>query len=91
MIDKLDEMMIERIDDFKLKNQNKLPANIIFYRDGVSEGQFDQVLSIELPQIKEAFKKLGTAKVPYNPKLTIVICGMCISLLYDEEYMLNLA
>lgn len=76
MINKLDEMMLERLKDFQARNQNKLPSNIIFYRDGVSEGQFDQVVGIELPQIKEAFKKLGTPKGPYNPKLTIVICGM---------------
>jgi eukaryotic translation initiation factor 2C len=75
MIDKLDEIMLERLTDFKQHNQGKLPANIIFYRDGVSEGQFDQVIGIELPQIKEAFKQLGNAKAPYNPKLTIIICG----------------
>jgi hypothetical protein len=75
MINDLDEMMLERLDDFKRHNQNKLPSNIIFYRDGVSEGQFDQVIEIELPQVKAAFKKLGTAKAPYNPKLTLVICG----------------
>lgn len=31
---------------FKEKNGN-LPAKILYFRDGVSEGQFDQVMAIE--------------------------------------------
>ncbi|KAF8897601.1 argonaute-like protein [Infundibulicybe gibba] len=46
------------------------PARIIFYRDGVSEGQFEQVLKLELPLIKNACRELGI-----NPKITIIIVG----------------
>lgn len=28
-----------------------------------------------MPLIREAFKKFKTAKGPYSPKLTIVVCG----------------
>lgn len=41
------------------------------------QGQFDIVIREELPQIKEAFRRLNTKerKTPYNPKLSIIICG----------------
>ncbi|KAF7793689.1 hypothetical protein EIP86_004805 [Pleurotus ostreatoroseus] len=34
------------------KQANKAPKRLIFYRDGVSEGQFAQVLTQELPQLQ---------------------------------------
>ncbi|KAI1796003.1 Piwi-domain-containing protein [Ganoderma leucocontextum] len=50
------------------------PKNMFFYRDGVSEGEFEQVAQQEIPLIKEAFKK---ADIPENmqPKLLFVIVG----------------
>ncbi|KAI0796707.1 argonaute-like protein [Abortiporus biennis] len=52
------------------KKPNKAPKRIIFYRDGVSEGQFKQVLELELPQLQAACKKLGI-----NPKITLIVVG----------------
>jgi len=52
-------------------NQNKLPEYIVIYRDGVSEGQFTQVLEIELPMIRKACSKLYTAG--RRPKLSIIV------------------
>jgi len=46
------------------------PTRLIFYRDGVSEGQFQQVLDNELPKIKNACKD-----VKLNPKITLIIVG----------------
>ncbi|KAF7351067.1 Argonaute-like protein [Mycena sanguinolenta] len=46
------------------------PKRIIFYRDGVSEGQFKQVLEQELPLIRKA---CVTLKI--NPKITILVVG----------------
>ncbi|GLB33868.1 putative argonaute family protein [Lyophyllum shimeji] len=46
------------------------PKRIIFYRDGVSEGQFKQVLEQELPALKRACE---TQKI--NPKITIIVVG----------------
>ncbi|KAF7366306.1 Protein argonaute-2 [Mycena sanguinolenta] len=48
----------------------RAPTRLIFYRDGVSEGQFQQVLDQELPLIKAACEKLNIA-----PKITLVIVG----------------
>ncbi|KAJ7284419.1 argonaute-like protein [Mycena rebaudengoi] len=48
----------------------KAPKRLIFYRDGVSEGQFQQVLDNELPLIREACKELKI-----NPSITLVVVG----------------
>ncbi|EIN10450.1 argonaute-like protein [Punctularia strigosozonata HHB-11173 SS5] len=52
------------------KKAKKEPSRIILYRDGVSEGQFKQVLEQELPQLQEACSELGI-----KPKITIVVVG----------------
>lgn len=46
------------------------PKRIIFYRDGVSEGQFKQVLDLELPLLKKA-----CAELRIEPKITIIVVG----------------
>ena len=43
--------------------------------DKVLQGQFNIVVSEELPAIKASFRKFHTAQRQYDPKLTIVICG----------------
>lgn len=46
------------------------PARIIYYRDGVSEGQFSNVLNHELRAIREACLKL---EIEYQPGITFVV------------------
>ncbi|KAG6835954.1 hypothetical protein H0H93_012916 [Arthromyces matolae] len=46
------------------------PKRIILYRDGVSEGQFKQVLDQELPALQEACKTLNI-----SAKITVIIVG----------------
>ncbi|KAJ7068346.1 argonaute-like protein [Mycena amicta] len=46
------------------------PKRIIFFRDGVSEGQFKQVLEQELPLLKKACASLNV-----DPKITILVVG----------------
>ena len=41
-----------------LKMHDKLPLRLIFFRDGVSEGQFSQVCLEELAQIKSTHPSL---------------------------------
>lgn len=74
MITDLADMVVERIKSYQAKSK-KLPERIIFFRDGVSEGQFKIVVADELVKIKEAFGRLGTAKTPFLPKLSIIIAG----------------
>ncbi|KAG8703536.1 hypothetical protein FRC08_002787 [Ceratobasidium sp. 394] len=48
------------------------PKRILFYRDGVSEGQFKTVLEKELPALKRACEKCDLKPMP---KITLVIVG----------------
>ncbi|KAE9400886.1 argonaute-like protein [Gymnopus androsaceus JB14] len=75
MVTNLASMMVERLNAFRKNNGSSLPDRIIVYRDGVSEGQFNTVVSEEMPAIQAAFRKFTSPKAQYNPKLTIVICG----------------
>ena len=57
-------------DFYKLSK--KQPTRIIFYRDGVSEGQFAQVVVKEVAAIRSACQRLDAN---YRPKLTFIVCG----------------
>lgn len=45
---------------------------IIFFRDGVSEGQLNTVLEEEITAIKAACREVHPK---YNPKLTYIVCA----------------
>lgn len=68
---KLTESFKSRLELWRKKNRQSLPEFIVVYRDGVSEGQFSQVLEQELPQMREA------CRVMYPngrmPKLSIIV------------------
>ncbi|KAK6532444.1 hypothetical protein TWF281_006632 [Arthrobotrys megalospora] len=72
MIEGLEAMVVERIEEYARNNKGATPDKVLFYRDGVSEGQYDQVLHNEVPQIMKAF---DTYKPGTKPKLTVVIVG----------------
>ncbi|KEY66842.1 hypothetical protein S7711_05196 [Stachybotrys chartarum IBT 7711] len=67
----LTNAFISRIQLWKKHNKGECPSRIIIFRDGVSEGQFSQVLDIELPLIREAMAK--TCPKGQQPKLSIVV------------------
>ncbi|RDX56915.1 Piwi-domain-containing protein [Lentinus brumalis] len=83
---KLDEMIVMALNDWKgwrtlnIRGyaQNPLPPKyIIFYRDGVSEGEFSQVAQLEIPLIKgdtEGFRKSGLPERIW-PKLLFIVVG----------------
>lgn len=70
----IEKMLMSRLDLWKSKGGNAdLPKYIMFFRDGVSEGQFQRVLQMELPQIRSAIdKKYGRAA---KPLLFVAVCG----------------
>ncbi|RCK55710.1 Protein argonaute PNH1 [Candida viswanathii] len=61
MIKDIKGMVLERLENFHNKVK-KLPSKVLFYRDGVSEGQYYTVLKEELSKIKAAFAEYGKSK-----------------------------
>lgn len=56
---------------FKMCTQQK-PDRIVYFRDGVSEGEYDQIIRVELEAIKQACRNMAA---DYNPTFTVVICS----------------
>ncbi|KAJ9629163.1 hypothetical protein H2204_008952 [Knufia peltigerae] len=59
------------------KNNRSLPDNILVYRDGVSEGQYSQVLEQEVPLFREASKELYPAdRIKEGfPRICVIVVG----------------
>ncbi|PPD86818.1 hypothetical protein GOBAR_DD16215 [Gossypium barbadense] len=69
--DKVDEgIMREALLDFYTSSGKRKPDQIIIFRDGVSESQFNQVLNKELDQVIEACKFLDEN---WNPKFVVIV------------------
>lgn len=51
--------------------QGRAPANVIYFRDGVSEGQFAQVIDQEVAAMRKSFAKLMQA----SPKFLVIIAS----------------
>ncbi|KAJ7964783.1 Argonaute family protein [Quillaja saponaria] len=65
-----DGIIQELLVDFYQTSNGRKPTQIIVFRDGVSESQFNQVLNIELDQIIKAYQHLGEKDIP---KLTVIV------------------
>lgn len=65
-----DGMIRELLVDFFQTSNGRKPAQIVIFRDGVSESQFNQVLNIELEQIMKAYQHLGEVDFP---KFTVIV------------------
>ncbi|XP_051134343.1 protein argonaute 4-like [Andrographis paniculata] len=63
-------IMRETLLDFYVSSGKRKPDQIIIFRDGVSESQFNQVLNIEVSQIIEACKFLDEK---WSPKFVVII------------------
>ncbi|ERN01425.1 hypothetical protein AMTRI_Chr03g147670 [Amborella trichopoda] len=63
-------MIRDLLISFKIATRQK-PQRIIFYRDGVSEGQFNQVLLEEMDAIRKACASLEEG---YLPPVTFIVC-----------------
>lgn len=71
IVSSLEDGLIKILGFYKVKNR-VFPKRIIVFRDGVSEGQFQEVLDKELPQIHGALESL--AILPDAVKVTIIVC-----------------
>ncbi|CAG8707797.1 36683_t:CDS:2, partial [Racocetra persica] len=72
IIEKLNDMVIELLEQHTIK-QTKLPDQIVFYRDGVGETQFDTVISEELEPLLDTLENHYKSKDLPTPKLTFII------------------
>jgi len=63
----LDIMIRDLLASYQ-KHNNEYPSKIIFYRDGVSEGQFEEVMSKEVSQLHNLFQELNIA-----PQVTFIV------------------
>ncbi|KAF9931666.1 hypothetical protein FBU30_009727 [Linnemannia zychae] len=68
-IHELESMVIELLRAFHSSTKLQ-PERILFYRDGVSEGQFAQVYRDEVGAIRSACRKLNAN---YAPKITFIV------------------
>lgn len=69
IIQDLASMTQEHLESFEAANR-RLPERILFYRDGVSEGQYAQVLNEEVKALKAG---CAAYRAGYAPTLTMVI------------------
>lgn len=69
ILDNLMDMMLGRLHLWQSINKS-LPQNILIYRDGVSEGQYGEVVGTELKAIRDAIERIykGT-----KPRITLLV------------------
>jgi eukaryotic translation initiation factor 2C len=63
------EMFAKLLRTFYVTNGNRFPARIMFFRDGVSEGQFEAVHRTEVTAIRAVLEKAGAK----STKLTFLL------------------
>lgn len=77
MVSDLDILLQSRIKIWANHNKGKFPENIVVYRDGVSEGQYDVIIEKELPLLKKACQTIYPASDTKKglPRMAIVVVG----------------
>jgi eukaryotic translation initiation factor 2C len=77
MVSGIKDLLDERLTAWGRAHNGKLPENIIVYRDGVSEGQYQQVVDDELAPMKAACKKRYSADLQKRglPRFLVAIAG----------------
>ncbi|EEQ86115.1 RNA interference and silencing protein [Blastomyces dermatitidis ER-3] len=77
MVSGLDELLKSRLRLWAKHHRTAYPENILVYRDGVSEGQYNTVLNEELPLLQKACRSLYPAQQTRRglPRLSIIIVG----------------
>ncbi|KAL9555283.1 hypothetical protein MBANPS3_002436 [Mucor bainieri] len=70
IVNDLTNVVVELLRKFYQKTGFK-PQRMIFYRDGVADSQFQQVMTTEVNAIRQAFALLGNGN--YQPTITFVV------------------
>ncbi|KAJ5873611.1 uncharacterized protein N7473_013170 [Penicillium subrubescens] len=79
MVADLDTLLQSRLKHWAQHNRNEHPDDIVVYRDGVSEGQYDLVIGEELPLLKRACETIYPASATSRglPRIAIIVVGKC--------------
>lgn len=77
MVGALEGLFMGRLKVWEKHNNGKLPKNILIYRDGVSESQYQLLLDEELPLIRDACRQKYPANATKEgfPKISMIVCG----------------
>ncbi|EJU00853.1 Piwi-domain-containing protein [Dacryopinax primogenitus] len=73
-LQEMTQWAIARFQEYQkatIGKSNIVPQTVIFYRDGVSEGQFAEVYTSEVQAIRSAFEAMGLKP----PKITFMVVG----------------
>ncbi|CAG8490186.1 1801_t:CDS:10 [Dentiscutata heterogama] len=73
VIEEIDSIVIDFIKVFEEKNSKSLPEAILFYRDGVAEGQFEIIMEDEVIKLLDALKTFYQSRELPPPKLAFII------------------
>ncbi|CAF4018323.1 unnamed protein product [Rotaria sp. Silwood2] len=68
----LKEMVEELLIAFKDSNEGALPEHVVFYRDGVDDGQFERVQNDEVTALTKAFQAIYPTNSS-SPLLTFIV------------------
>ena len=71
MVSEIASMLQSRLKVWQDNHKQALPENILIYRDGVSEGQYEAVLEEELKPMEEKCKELYHPLAP--PRITLIV------------------
>lgn len=82
LIKKFKEMVMKLLNVYKCKNLDNLPNRIIYYRDGVSEGEYEQVLDEEVKSLREACHEFRSG---YQPLISCIIVNKSHHTRFVEE------
>lgn len=78
MVSDLTEMLKHALKNWiNIGKHASLPENVLVYRDGVSEGQYQTVYDEEIPRLRQAFAEMYPADLTKKnlPRLTVIIVG----------------
>ena len=73
IVSEIEEMLETRLDLWSSKNKNKLPQNILVYRDGVSEGQYKAVIEQEIAAIQRRCGNIYKLRNQNRPRITFIV------------------
>ncbi len=75
MVSDIKSMFLDLLKIWKSRNKDLYPENILIYRDGVSESQYDQVIRDELQPLRDtcAYQYPSQTKDKQLPRFTLII------------------